>query len=190
MIRLFVAITIADVVRQRLAGLSGGVPGARWMEPESLHLTLRFIGDVHEDQAIDIDAALTALRAPSFALTLEGVGVFGSARRARILWAGVERNEALNHLQAKVESAMVRCGLPAEERKFSPHVTLARLRDPPPDRLGRFLSDNGLFRAGPMAVDRVTLYRSHLGNGGSVYEALSDYPLGGPLTGPLAGSGP
>ncbi|MBP2229846.1 RNA 2',3'-cyclic phosphodiesterase [Azospirillum agricola] len=178
MIRLFVALDVTEEIRQRLAGLSGGVPGARWMDPASLHLTLRFIGEVPEDQAFDIDEALAGVRAPPFALTLDGVGVFGSGRRARVLWAGVERNEALNHLQAKVESALVRCGLPAEERKFSPHVTLARLKDPPQDRVARFLGERGLFRAGPMAVDHLTLYRSHLGNGGSVYEALRAYPLG------------
>jgi len=178
MIRLFVALEVTDEVRQRLAGLSGGVPGARWMDPASLHLTLRFIGEVPEDQALDIDEALADLRAPPFSVTLEGVGVFGTGRRARILWAGVERNEALNHLQAKVESVLVRCGQRAEERKFTPHVTLARLKDPPQDRIARFLYERGLFRAGPMPVDHVTLYRSHLGNGGSVYEALGEYPLG------------
>ncbi len=177
MLRLFVALDLTEEIRRRLAGLAGGVPGARWTEPENLHLTLRFIGEVPEDQAMDIDAALAEVRAPAFPLILDGVGVFGSARRARVLWAGVERSEALAHLQAKVESALVRCGLPAEERKFSPHITLARLKDAPADRIGRFLSDRGLFRAGPMPVEHVTLYRSHLGNGGAVYEALREYPL-------------
>ncbi|CBS88165.1 RNA 2',3'-cyclic phosphodiesterase [Azospirillum lipoferum] len=177
MLRLFVAIDLTEELRQRLAGLAGGVPGARWTESDNLHLTLRFIGEVPEDQAMDIDAALAEIRAPAFPLTLDGVGVYGSARRARVLWAGVERSEALAHLQAKVESALVRCGLPAEERKFSPHITLARLKDAPADRIGRFLSDRGLFRAGPMSVEHVTLYRSHLGNGGAVYEALREYPL-------------
>ena len=179
MLRLFVALDLTGEVRQRLAGLAGGVPGARWIEPDTMHQTLRFIGEVPEDQAMDIDAALAELRAPVFSLTLDGVGVFGAGRKARVLWAGVERNEALAHLQAKVESALVRCGLPAEERKFSPHITLARLKDAPADRIGRFLSDRGLFRAGPMPVGHVTLYHSHLGNGGAVYEALREYPLDG-----------
>ncbi|SMF62934.1 2'-5' RNA ligase [Azospirillum oryzae] len=177
MLRLFVAVDLTEEIRQRLVGLAGGVPGARWIEQEAMHLTLRFIGEVPEDQAMDIDAALAEVRAPAFQLTFDGVGMFGSGRKARVLWAGVERNEALAHLQAKVESALVRCGLPAEERKFSPHITLARLKDAPADRIGRFLSDRGLFRAGPMPVDHVTLYRSHLGNGGAVYEALREYPL-------------
>lgn len=177
MIRLFVALDFPPEVRERLAGLQGGVPGARWSEPGTLHLTLRFIGEVPEDQAHDIDAALAEVEASAFPLTLDGVGSFGHGRGARVLWAGVERNEALTRLAAKVESALVRAGLPAEERKFTPHVTLARLRDANAERVARFLSERGFFRAGPFPVDHVTLYRSHLGKGGSVYEPLASYPL-------------
>ncbi|PWC44835.1 RNA 2',3'-cyclic phosphodiesterase [Azospirillum sp. TSO22-1] len=178
MIRLFVALDFPADVRARLAGLAGGVPGARWTESDNLHLTLRFIGEVPDDTAHDIDAALAEIAAPGFDLVLDGVGMYGSGRNARVLWAGVERSEALSHLQSKVESALVRCGLAPEERKFSPHVTLARLKDAPKDRLGRFLEDRGLFRAGPMRIGHFTLYRSHLGKGGAVYEALREYGLG------------
>ncbi|MGQ9366370.1 RNA 2',3'-cyclic phosphodiesterase [Azospirillum sp. ST 5-10] len=178
MIRLFVALELPEDLRQRLSGLGGGVPGARWAEPENLHLTLRFIGEVPDDRLHDIDAALATVEAPAFDVVLDGVGVFGSGRNARVLWAGVERNEALGHLQAKVESALVRGGLPRDERKFSPHVTLARLKEAPRERIGRFLEERGLFRAGPVPVDHFTLFRSHLGRTGAVYEALRDYPLG------------
>lgn len=177
MLRLFVALDFPADVRDRLAGLGGGVPGARWTEADNLHLTLRFIGEVPGDTAADIDAALAEVEAPVFPLVLDGVGVFGSGRNARVLWAGVERSEPLAHLQAKVESAVVRAGLPAEERRFSPHITLARLKDAPKDRIGRFIEERGLFRAGPFPIDHFTLYRSHLGKGAAVYEALREYPL-------------
>lgn len=177
MLRLFVALDFPPDVRDRLAGLAGGVPGARWTDPDGLHLTLRFIGEVSDDRAADIDSALAGIAAPAFDLVLDGVGVFGSGRGARVLWAGVERSEALLHLQGKVESALVRCGLAAEERRFSPHVTLARLTNAPAERIGRFLEERGLFRAGPVRMDHFTLYRSHLGKGGSVYEALGEYGL-------------
>ncbi len=177
MIRLFVALDFPADVRERLAGLGGGVPGARWTEPENLHLTLRFIGEVPDDTAADIDSALSEIEAPGFDLVLDGVGMYGSSRQPRILWAGVERSEPLLHLQGKVESALVRHGLPAEERKFSPHVTLARLKDAPRERVGRFLEERGLFRAGPVRVGHFTLYRSLLGKGGAVYEALREYEL-------------
>jgi len=178
MIRLFVALDFPEDVRQRLAALGGGVPGARWTEADNLHLTLRFIGEVPGDQAAEIDQALAEVTAPAFDLVLDGVGVYGSGRNARVLWAGVERSDALSHLQSKVESALVRCGLPAEERKFSPHITLARLKDAPKDRVGRFIEERGLFRAGPIRMDHFTLYRSHLGKGAAVYEALGEYGLG------------
>jgi 2'-5' RNA ligase len=111
---------------------------------------------------------------------LDGVGQFGSGSRARVLWAGVERNDALMHLNQKVESALVRTGLPPEERRYSPHVTLARLRESPPERLGRFIQDRGLFRAGPIRVEHFTLFESRLGRSGPVYEPLREYPLQSP----------
>lgn len=185
MIRLFVALDFPPEVRERLAGLQGGVPGARWSEPDTLHLTLRFIGEVPENQGQDIDAALAGIDAAPFPLTLDGVGSFGHGRGARVLWAGVEHSTALAHLAAKVESALVRAGLPADERKFTPHVTLARLRDANAERVVRFLSERGFFRAGPMLMDHFVLYRSHLGKGGSVYEPLAAYPLAAPSQEPV-----
>ncbi len=178
MIRLFVALDFSDDIRDRLAELGGGVPGAHWTDPSNMHLTLRFIGNVPDDITADIDAALAGLEASGFDLLLNGVGVYGSNRRARVLWAGVERTPALARLQGKVESALVRCGLEPEERKFSPHVTLARLKNAPKDRIGRFLEERGLFRAGPMRIDHFTLYRSLLGKEAAVYKALGEYPLG------------
>lgn len=180
MLRLFVGIELPGDVRARLAGLGGGVPGARWTEPDAMHLTLRFIGEVSEDRVPDIDTALSAVEAPAFDLTLDGVGVFGSGRGGRVLWAGVERNDALAHAQAKVESALVRVGLPPEERRFTPHVTLARLREAKADRVGRFLEERGLFRAGPFPVGCFALFVSHLGRAGPVYEVVGEYALAAP----------
>src|SRR5690349_8315737 len=112
--RLFVALELPEAVRRHLALLQAGVPGARWIEPANLHLTLRFIGEVEDGLLHEIDEALLGIRAPSFDLTLEGVGQFGTGTRARTLWAGVSRVDALGHLQQKIESALVRAGLPAE----------------------------------------------------------------------------
>ncbi|MBB6253600.1 RNA 2',3'-cyclic phosphodiesterase [Nitrospirillum iridis] len=180
MIRLFVGLAMPEAVRNTLSRLAGGLPGARWVRPENHHLTLRFIGEVDEGVAQDVDEALDLVTAPPFALTLDGLGHFGQGVRARTLWAGVGPEPALDHLQAKVESAVVRTGLPAETRKFSPHVTLATLgRDTPPARLGRFLEEYGLFQAGPFPVDQFILYESVLGRQGSTYHALRSYPLGG-----------
>src|SRR6185437_1775902 len=130
MIRLFVALDLPENIRARLLELQGGVPGARWSTNQQLHLTLRFIGEVDGDVAHDIDDTLAVIRAPAFALELSGVGEFGG-KNPRALWAGVKPNDALLHLQRKIETAMQRIGLPAEQRKFTPHVTLARLRGTP-----------------------------------------------------------
>jgi len=178
MIRLFVALPLPEDVRDRLTRLQGGVPGARWVAAENLHLTLRFVGEVDEGTAQDVDTALDTVTAPGFPLALDGLGSFGKGHRAHTLWAGVERNEALMHLQAKVESALVRGGIKPEERKFSPHVTLARLTDNSPAKLTRMLADNGMFRAGPFMADRFCLYESILGRSGPTYHELRSYPLG------------
>jgi len=176
MIRLFVALELPTGVRERLTVLQGGVPGARWMTDNQLHLTLRFIGEVDGNVAHDIDDALSGIRAPSFKMEIAGVGEFGG-RNARALWAGIRANGALTHLQKKVETALQRIGLPPDERKFSPHVTLARLKVPPREKLMQFLTHHALFASGPFPVDRFTLFSSHLGSGGSVYHPERVYPL-------------
>ncbi len=180
MIRLFVALPLPHDIRLRLSTLASGVPGARWVAPENFHLTLRFIGEVPRSTAADIDDMLAGVRAPAFDMTLGGVDHFGPLRKARALWVGVQRNAALQHLHDKIESAVVRAGLPRETRKFVPHITLARIKGETGHHLANFLAGNSLFRAGPIEVDRFVLYASHMGREGSVYEELTDYQLFAP----------
>ena len=177
MIRLFVALEIPQAIRTRLTLLGGGVPGARWASEEQMHLTLRFIGEVDGNVARDIDDALAGIRAPGFTLELADVGEFGG-KKPHALWAGVRPNEALLHLQRKIETALQRIGLLAEERKFSAHVTLARMRSAPREKVVQFLTHHALFASGPFDVNRFVLFSSHLGSGGSVYHAERTYPLG------------
>jgi 2'-5' RNA ligase len=176
MIRLFVGLELPPGVATTLSGLAAGIPGARWVEPHNLHITLRFIGEVEEGVAHDIHDALAELAAPAFDVAIRGVGLFGG-RTPNALYAGIERSEALVRLHDKVESTVVRTGQPPEPRKFTPHITLARLKASPPPRLQAFLSAHGLLRAGPWRADAFTLFRSHLGRGGAEYEALESYPL-------------
>jgi RNA 2',3'-cyclic 3'-phosphodiesterase len=176
MIRLFVAIELPEKVRERLAHMQGGVPGARWSSGEQMHLTLRFIGEVDENVGNDIDDALATIRAPAFTMELASVGEFGG-KMPRALWAGVRSNEALIHLQRKVETALQRIGLPAEERKFTPHVTLARMKGAPREKVGAFLAHNSLFASGPFLVDHFVLFSSHLSHNGSIYHLERIYEL-------------
>lgn len=175
-IRLFVGLELPDEVAARLGGLAVGIPGARWVEPRNLHITLRFIGEVDEGMGHDIHDSLAEIAEPALPVALEGVGLFGG-RQAHTLFAGVERSPALVHLRDKVERAVVRTGQPPEPRKFNPHVTLARLKDAPTGRLQAFIAGNSPFHAGPWTAAHVTLFRSRLGRGGAEYEALERYQL-------------
>ncbi len=182
MIRLFVGLDLPETLRDTLSMLERGIPGGRWVESDNYHVTLRFVGEVPEDRAEDIDAALGAVRAPPFALSLAGVGHFGKLRKARSVWAGVEANAALARLQASVESAVVRAGFPAEARKFRPHVTLARIGGETGGETGHhvanFLSEHGDFRAPPFEVGDFILYESRLTRHGAMYRPLRRYALG------------
>ncbi len=178
MIRLFVGLDLAQPLRTRLAMLSGGIQGARWVPMENYHITLRFIGEVPGHRAEEIDTALAALRARGFTLTLAGVGTFNRAGRATTLWAGVERSAALDHLQSKIETACQRAGLEPERRRFNPHVTLARLDNAAEVKLAGYIQSHNLFRAEPVPVGHFTLFSSRLGKEASVYTAEVEYPLG------------
>ena len=177
MIRLFVGVALPEDIRLTLAGLCGGVPGARWVATESFHMTLRFIGEVSEGEAEDIHTALGTINARTFSLMLSGVGHFESAGQVHTLWAGVEKNAELLALRARIESALVRIGLPPEGRRYSPHVTLARLKDTPIHRVSNFLALHGLFRAGPIPVGSFTLFSSFLKSSGALYHPEAEYPL-------------
>ena len=107
---------------------------------------------------------------------LAGVGEFGG-KKPRALWAGVRSNDGLLHLQKKIENALQRIGLPPEERKFTAHVTLARMKIAPREKIVEFLTHHALFASGPFPVDHFTLFSSQLGSGGSVYHAERLYPL-------------
>jgi len=176
MLRLFVGIEFPPELKLQLSLLQNGVAGAKWVDPGNLHLTLRFIGEVNEDIAADVDEALSRLAAKRFTLQLAGTGTFGGGK-PRQLWVGIEREPALTALQSKIEHALTRVGLPPEPRKFAPHVTLARLREPRRGDVQRFLADHAQFRAAPLAVEAFSLIASYPTKAGSVYEDQADYPL-------------
>jgi len=174
MLRLFVGIGLPPELKLRLSTLCFGVPEARWVDPGNFHVTLRFIVEVDEGLASDIDETLQRLSAPRFRLALAGVGQFGT----RMLWVGVEKSPPLLQLQSKVESALQRAGLPPETRRFTPHVSLARLRPPLGPKVPAFIAANALFRAEPFEVSGFNLVASYLTKSGAIYEDQAEYPLG------------
>ena len=175
--RLFVGLDLPWELKERLAVLGGGIPGARWVPTENFHLTLRFIGEVQAHQAEEIDLALATLRRKPFELTLAGMGTFAKGGRETQLWVGVDRNPALELLQGKIETAVQRAGMPAERRRFKPHVTLARLDNAVPAKVAAFVQAHNLFRSVTIMIDHFSLFSSRLGKEASVYSAEVDYPL-------------
>lgn len=181
MIRLFVAVPLPERIKERLALMQQGIPGAKWMAPENFHITLRFIGEVTEDLAEDIDGELAGIRAPAFDLELASVGHFGHLQKARLLWVGVERNPALQHLRDKVDRALVRAGLAPADRKFTPHVSLARIKGETGHHLANFLAEHSTFRSEPIPVRSFGLVASYLKATGAVHETVADYVLSEPV---------
>lgn len=174
--RLFVALALPDLIAQQLAMLQAGVPGAHWQTREQLHLTLRFIGEVDGRDAAAADDALSLIEVPKFSLALKGVGEFGG-KTPHALWAGVRDKEPVAFLQRKIETALQRAGLPPEQRKFVPHVTLARLRGSPRGRVMDFLTDHALYASAAFDVEAFILYSSVLTPNGSIYRAERAYRL-------------
>ncbi|MCP5365265.1 MAG: RNA 2',3'-cyclic phosphodiesterase [Hyphomicrobiales bacterium] len=177
MYRLFVGLRLADHTRALLESMRSGLPGAKWVDVEDTHITLRFIGEVDGGAAEDLHAALSRIRAPSFALALASVDCFASSGKVHTVFVGVDKEPWLAHLREKVESAVVRTGFPPERRKFRPHVTLARFKTGAGDRLGSYLHRYSQFRAEPFEVGQFTLFRSHLTAKGAHYETVAEYDL-------------
>ncbi len=175
--RLFVALDLPWETRERLSMLAGGLSGAKWVDPDNYHITLRFIGETPPHRAEEIDLALASLRARGFPLTLCGVGTFHKGGRTSSLWAGLERNQPLEFLQNKIETALQRTGLESERKRFVPHVTLARTDAVPEAKLASFVQANNLFRCGPIAIQHFTLFSSRLGKEQPVYTAEAEYEL-------------
>jgi len=177
MIRLFAAVEVPPEIAEGLARRQQGLPGARWRPGEALHVTLRFFGEVSEAVAADLDQALSDIRVAPFELSLEGAGAFGEGGDVRAVWAGVTPNARLDELHQRCESAARRVGMPTEKRAYRPHVTLAYLRRPDPDRVGAWIANHNLLRSPPFDVGWFGLYSSWLSKEGSRYELEREYPL-------------
>lgn len=176
MYRLFVAIEIPEEVKRAAAAVARGVPAARWVPPGQLHLTLRFIGEVDEKIFRAVSEALESVSFSPFQLALRGTGVFPNPKRPRVIWIGMERSAPLFALQRRIESAVVSAGIPGEERPFSPHLTLARLREPTPAETERFLRQTASFAAPVFTVREFQLFSSRLAAGGATHTVEGTYP--------------
>lgn len=166
--RLFTAVEIPTEMAARLTMLRSGLPGARWLDPENFHVTLRFVGDVDGPTADAFADALAAIQADAFDLRLDGLGAFGGGK-PRTLFAAVAPSEPLHALQRANERAARQAGLPPEPRNFTPHLTLARMRSVRPQAVASYLEQQGGFRSEPVGVTRFVLMSSRDSVGGGPY---------------------
>jgi RNA 2',3'-cyclic 3'-phosphodiesterase len=174
--RLFTGIEIPVEIGDRLALLRGGLPGARWIDAENYHLTLRFVGDVDMHVADEIADTLGRVNRNGFDLRIDGLTSLGTKKPHAIV-ARIGTSRALSELQAEHERLMQRIGLPAEQRKYLPHVTLARLRGGSTQDIATYLSARGGFSTESFPVDRFVLFSSRNSVGGGPYVIEEAYPL-------------
>lgn len=167
--RLFVALQLPEDIQQKVASLRGGIPEAKWIPEGNAHITLAFLGEVSNSEMPDICMALGRIRYPEFQIQLDSVGVFGNSKRPRILWAGLANSDPLQRLQQKVNTALENTGFQLEDRRFKPHITLSRIHLSPYERVRQYLSDNALFKTGPVEINSFTLFSSHLAHSGAIH---------------------
>ncbi|MDO9416560.1 RNA 2',3'-cyclic phosphodiesterase [Pararhizobium sp.] len=174
--RLFTALEIPRNAAMSLSLLRGGLPGARWIDVENYHITLRFIGDVDNRTADEIVDRLDRIERPEFQMQLTGIGSFGS-KKPHSIWAGVSQVPEIYALQAEIERICQRLGLPADPRKFTPHVTLARLRSSRVEDVVTYLSGRGNFYTPTFTASRFVLLSSRDSIGGGPYLTEEVFPL-------------
>ena len=174
--RLFTGLEIPEEIGHSLSSLRGGLPGARWIDPENYHVTLRFIGDIDGMAANEIASLLPKIKRAPFEVKLQGLSSFGG-KKPRAVVASVSPCRPLMELQAELERMMQRVGLDPEGRKFTPHVTLARLRDASNQDVADYLSVRGYFPSRTFTVDRFVLFSSRASVGGGPYIVEDEYAL-------------
>ena len=174
--RLFTALEIPSPLAFSLSLLRGGLPGARWVDPENYHITLRFIGDIDQRTADEVGTALMRVDKPRFDMTIGGLDALGGNKPHSIV-AVVKPSKALQDLQAEHERIIQRIGLEPERRKFRPHVTLARIKGVAEADAAAYLTLRGDFRTPPFPVGRFVLLSSRDSKGGGPYVMEEAYPL-------------
>jgi 2'-5' RNA ligase len=176
--RLFTGLEIPTAIGHELSALRGGLPGARWVEPENYHITLRFIGDIDGSVARDVYAILSECRSRApIDVTLDRLDTFGGGK-PRALFARAKPTGELSEVQGEQERLLRRIGLVPETRRFTPHVTLARLRNTSPGEVAEYLALRGPFPQLIFTAERFVLYSARASTGGGPYVVEAAYPFG------------
>lgn len=176
--RLFTALEIPLAARTRLSLMRAPINGARWVDAENMHITLRFAGDIDGRTADELADQLADVTVRPFIVTIAGAGAFGG-RDPRVLWAGVEMSRELEALYRANDRAARAAGLEPDPRGFKPHVTLARMRGVRQKAVAQFLGEYGDLRLEPFEVSRFVLLSARPGSGGPPYGIEAEYPFQG-----------
>ncbi len=176
--RLFAGLEIPEEIRDQLSDLERPLPGAKWVDIDDLHITLRFAGDIEGLVAREFEMGLAEIEVDAFELRLEGLGTFGG-NDPRSIWAGVAPSEPLEALARACDRAARNAGLAADRQPFKAHVTLARLRNTPAELVARYLGKIGAYRSEPFPVSAFVLFSSKPRVGGGPYVIEAAYPLRG-----------
>lgn len=177
MIRLFVAIDIPDLIKPFVANLGGTIHGGRPVPEDQLHITLKFIGEVDTAALHDIRDALHSVRHDRFSIRLQGVGHFPPRGMPKVIWAGLEQSGGTVALRNKIEKSLFAIGIERERRKFSPHLTLCRLKNTPLKKVTRFLAEHAPLETPEFEIADFTLYSSILTQKGAVHTVEEIIPL-------------
>lgn len=178
MIRLFVGVPIPEDIRQEVNKMQGGIADARWTELDNYHITISFIGNVGDDVAHDVVSHLSTINMDSFEVSLNGMHTFSKGNRLSHLWTGVDEGaENLRELKKRVDNNLKYHDLPYDERKYTPHMTLARLKKVNELQVVDFIREYNLYKSRKFKVDEFVLYRSHNGSGGSLYIPQTEFLL-------------
>lgn len=175
--RLFIAIDLPVELKQALAKLRRDLPGARWVPAAQIHLTLAFLGEVEEASAWRLNAELARIHLAPFTLALTDLGCFPNRQRPRVLWVGLAPEAHLTELAVAVQGAILATSLPVEERPFTAHITLARLRFPAPREAGVFLNQSLPPQLPTLPVHEFILFESRLTPQGVEHRPLTRFPL-------------
>lgn len=196
--RIFIGLDIQSEIRERISEFMTKMrefaPNVRWVTPESLHITLKFIGEKPDALVKQVELALSEVTRPEFEISFRGCGFFPAAKSARVFWIGIEAPPALSQLAQQIDAALAEVGIPKEARAFSPHLTLARSGSAPPARhksdklsqrfarLQQKLVEVASLDFGTMTAREFFLYRSQLSNQGSRYTKIASFTLQAPQT--------
>lgn len=175
--RLFIAIDIPERIKDDILSLYRAIPGAKWVDENQLHITLKFIGEVDSPTMESIKITLRSIKAPSFDLRASSVGFFPPRKDPKVLWVGVDPKDMLTSLQGKIERALQPLKLQTDNRKFHPHITIARLDEPSTERIITFLTEHSLFLTEPFSISQFHLYQSFLRKEGAHHIKEASYQL-------------